>query len=474
MSLLHYLSILKARRTLILWFVAGSVALVMGVSLMLPRTYNATASLLVDVKLADPVGGVSLGQALLPETLQAYMTTQAEVVSSQHVTQKVIERLRLNENPALRERWAAGGSGKGEFEDWLIQDLRKRLDVRPSRDSTVISITYSDSDSRMAANVANAFAHAYIDTHLELKVQPARRSAAFFDERTKAVREKLAQAQAKLSEFERQSGFVASEDKLDVETARLNELSSQLTAIQAAAAEASYKQNQGSSVSEVNTSPLVQTLRGDLAKSEAKLREMGAQLGTNHPQYQRTEEEVRALRERVALETERASETVRAAARITRQREAQTKAAFEAQRAKVLAMRAARDQAALLVNDLQNAKREHSDLLQRLGQISLEGDMTQTNVSILNRAPQPLYPSSPKLALNLIVSVLLGILGGIGTVFALEALDRRFRDADDLAETLALPVLGVMESTVDIIKSLPKKRPLALPGSGSAVATAES
>jgi uncharacterized protein involved in exopolysaccharide biosynthesis len=200
---------------------------------------------------------------------------------------------------------------------------------------------------------------------------------------------------------------------------------------------------------------------------------MGAQLGTNHPQYQRTEEEVRTLRERVALETERASETVRASARITRQREAQTKAAYEAQRTKVLAMRAARDQAVLLVHDLQNAKREHNDLMQRLGQISLESDMTQTNVSILNRASELLYPSSPKLVLNLIVSLLLGILGGIGTVFALEALDRRFRDADDLAETLALPVLSVMESTADITKSLPNKRPLALPGGGPVVANAE-
>lgn len=475
MNLLHYLSILSARRAVVLWILAGSVSVVMAFTLMLPKTYMATATLLIDVKLTDPVGGVALGQALLPETLQAYMTTQAEVITSQHAARKVIASLKLDENATLRKKWEAGEKREDSFDDWLIHDVRRRLDVRPSRDSTVITITYTDTDRKMAASVANAFAQAYLDTHLDLQVEPARRSAAFFDKRTQAVREKLEKAQTKLSEFERKHGFVASTEKLDVEAARLTELSSQLTAIQAAAAEANYKQRQGSALSEVNTSPVVQTLRGELAKAEAKLREVGAQLGTNHPQYQRTEEEVKALRERVDIETARASESVRAAARVTRQREDQIKAAFEAQRTKVLAMRAARDQAALLVHDLENAKKEHNDLLQRLGQTSLESQVTQTNASILNHATDPLYPSSPKLVLSFIVSVLLGILGGVGAAFTLEVLDRRFRDADDLAETLGLPVLGTIESTSDIRKALPRseRRP-RLPSTATMVSSVES
>ena len=459
MSLLHYLSILNARRTVLLWVLAVTVATMMAVSLSLPKTYTATATLLIDVKLTDPVGGVALGQALLPETLQAYMTTQAEVIASQQATRKVIATLGLGENAALREKWSAANKSEESFEDWLVRSLRKTLDVRPSRDSTVISITYSSTDREMTANVVNAFAQAYLDMHLQLQVQPAQRSAEFFDKRTKIVREKLAKATETLSAFERKHGFVASTEKLDVEAARLAELSSQLTAIQAAAAEATYKQRQGGALSEVITSPVVQILRGDLAKAEARLRETGAKFGTNHPQYQRTEEEVKALRERVDIETARASDSVRAAARVTRQREDQIRAAYEEQHAKVLKMRAARDQAALLVHDVENAKREHNDLLQRLGQTSLESQVTQTNASILNRAADPLFPSSPKLLLTLIVSVLLGTLGGVGAVFALETLDRRFRDTDDLAETLGLPVLGAIESTADVRKSLPKSRP---------------
>ncbi|MCZ7562806.1 MAG: chain length determinant protein EpsF [Burkholderiales bacterium] len=476
MNFFHYVSVLRARRAVILWILAGTVAAVMGVSLLMEKTYTATSALLIDVKLTDPVGGMPLGQVLLPETLQAYMTTQAEIIASQPAVRQVIEQVGLDKDPVLRGKWEAHATNGDSFGDWLAENVRKRLDVRPSRDSSVISISYSDTDRKRAAHIANAFAQTYLDTHLNLKVNPARRSAAFFDERTKAVREKLEQAQARLTAFERKHGFLASEQRLDVENARLTELSSQLTAIQAVAAEATYKQGQAESLSEVITSPLVQTLRGEVAKSEAKLSELGAQLGTNHPHYKRAEGELGVLRERLAAETARASNSVRAAARVTRQREAQIKDAYEMQREKVMAMRTARDQAALLIHDVENAKKEHNDLLLRLGQMNLESGLTTTNASILNRAPELLYPSSPKLVLNLVVSVLLGILGGIGTAFLLEILDRRFRDAEDLAETLTLPVLGVVESTADVHKLLPgsKTRPrLAGPG-GSVAASAES
>jgi chain length determinant protein EpsF len=437
MSLPQYFSVLKARRITILAILTVSVVLVMAVSVVLPTIYTATATVLLDVKSTDPIGGAALATVLMPETLQAYMATQAAVISSERTAQKVIKKLQLDKSEVLRDKWAARSADRPSFDAWLVELLRKRLDVRPSRDRNVIDITYADSDRQLAAQVANAFAHAYLETDLELKVEPARNFAAFFDERTKAVRDKLEKAQTRVSEFQRTKGILVSEERLDVENTRLAELSSQLTAIQAATVEAASKQKQTDGVSEAIPSPLVQSFRADLAKAEAKLRELGSQYGTNHPLYQRTEAEVRTLRETVGTETTRTT-------RVTRQREANIRAAYEAQKQRVLVMKEARDQAYLLIRDVENANKEYEVLLTRLGQSRLESQANQTNVTILNPATEPSYPSSPKLFLNLVLAVFIGLVAGVGTAFGMEAHDRRIRNADDLAETLRLPVLAVL------------------------------
>jgi len=448
MTLSHYLSILSVRRKSIAAVLLAAVILVMGITMMLPKTYTASATLLIDVKLNDPLGGVALGQALLPETLQAYMKTQAEIIAGERSARSVVAALKLNESTSFREKWQASGVADSvRYEDWLIETLRKRLDVGPSRDSTVITVTFSDSDRATAAQVANAFSRAYLETDLALKVEPAQRSASFFDERTKAVREKLERAQARLSEFQRRRGMVANDEKLDIENARLADLSSQLTVLQSAAAEAEFKQRQSTSIQEVQNSPNVQALRGELSKAEARMSEVAAQFGPNHPQFQRQDEEVKALRQKLAVEMQQAANTVGASSRVSRQREEQVRAAYEAQRAKVVSMRAARDEAGLLLHDVDNAKKEYDAVLQRFGQTSLESKVTQTNATILNNATVPLYPSSPKVFLNLVLAIFLGVMGGVAFAVAREATDRRVRGTNDIVEVLNLPVLGVLEST---------------------------
>jgi chain length determinant protein EpsF len=462
MNFLQYLSILQARRTVILAILGAAVALGIAASLLLPKSYSATASVLVDVKSNDPTGGVPLGTALLPETLQAYLATQAEVIAGERSTDRAVKLVELDKDPGLRAAWTASAAGRVGFEDWLAERVRRKLAVRPSRDRNVIEITYEDPDPKRAAAVANAFARAYLETDLELKVDPARTSAAFFDERSQAVRTKLEQAQAKLSAFQRKRGILVSDEKFDVENTRLAELSSQLTLLQGATVEAESRRRQVGSLSDVTQSPAVQGLRAELAKSEAKLREVGTQYGPNHPLYQRTEAEVRLLREAVAAETGRAAGSVGASARVAREREAQVRAAYEAQRKRVLELKVARDEAFLLIRDVENATKEYDALQARLGQTNLESQVRQSNITVLNRATEPLYPSSPKVLLNLVAAVFLGLVAGIATAFALEALDRRIRDAHDAGETLHLPVLAVLEPPPG--RRLPGETILRLPG----------
>ena len=65
----------------------------------------------------------------------------------------------------------------------------------------------------------------------------------------------------------------------------------------------------------------------------------------------------------------------------------------------------------------------------------------------------PLKHSSPKITINIILSIFLGGLLGVGFAVAAEMLDRRVRSAEDLSQLLGLPVLGELMSSTKQSKS---------------------
>src|SRR5437879_3167974 len=84
----------------------------------------------------------------------------------------------------------------------------------------------------LAAAVANAFAQAYVEAVTELKVEPARQYARWFGEQGKSLRENLEAAVARLADSQQEKRMIAKDETLDVETLKLNELTSQLTVVQ--------------------------------------------------------------------------------------------------------------------------------------------------------------------------------------------------------------------------------------------------
>lgn len=426
-----------------------TVLLVLGTTAFLtwtaPKKYTATASVVADIR-ADPIGGGSALGAASPN----FLMTQVDIIQSQRVAARVVQLLKLAEVPALRERWLETTKGVGDFEKWLQDLMLGGLDVRPSRGSNVINLIYEGSDPKFVAGVVNAFVSAYLDTVLEMRIAPARDYAKLFDENAKSLRDKLEQAQARLSEYQQKSGLVVTDERLDIESQRLNELNAQLTAIQAAAADSGSRQkqaqSQGDRMLEVMNSPLVSGLRGDLSRQEAQLEQLGARLGDNHPSVRELRSGVAELRARLEQEVKRAQSGMGIANDVNESRVIQARAALEAQRAKVLKLREVRDEAAVLVREVDNAQRAYEGVLGRLSFSNLEAQANQTSVAALEMANAPNRPSSPRIFLNFLLGGLIALVAGIAVVWARESADRRVRAPSDLEELANVPLIGTMPS----------------------------
>ncbi len=444
MTASQFFAILRARWVLISFVFLVVVGSVIGVSLVLTKQYTATAAVMVDVKSPDPIAGIVFPGMMSP----GYMATQVDVIGSDRVAQRVVRTLKLAENPTMRAQWQEAAQGKGSFENWLAELLQKNLDVKPSRESNVISVSYKAVDPKFAAAMANAFVQAFIDVTVELRAEPARQYAGFFDQRAAQLRDEVERAQAKLSAYQKSSGVVAADERLDIETARLNELSSQLVALQAIAAESSSRQVQARSSAEtlqdVINNPVVSGLKTEMLRQQARLQEMNARLGDAHPQVVELKAAIAELQSKLELEMRRVGSSVGVNNTINQARETQVRAALDAQRAKVLRLKEVRDEITVLARDVDNAQRAYDAVRMRANQSGLESLSTQTNVFMLSQAIEPTEPSSPRLMLNVALAVALGLLLGAAAALLRELTDARVRGVDDMTRSLSVPVLGVL------------------------------
>lgn len=457
MTLAQILRTLRARYKIVLLLLIVTVVAAFAVSLLMPKTYKATTSLVLNNKGIDPVTGLNVPVQLTP----GYLPTQVDIVKSKVVALKVIDDLKLAEDPAVKERFAKMDPSETTIQDWLSDGLRANLTVEPARDSSVLNISFKGDDAEYVAKVANAFAAAYQQVSVDLKVAPAQKASGYINDQIKLLREKFEAAQNKMSAYQKENNIFSSDNKLDVETARLNELSSQLVVAQGLAMEANSRQRQVKSNAggspDVLANPLIQSLKSRLSEAEAKFADTSAKLNVNHPQYIAAKSEVDNLRANLNQQIGLASTGVASNARIQQQREAEVRAALNAQKEKVLGLNSARDELSVLSNEMENAKRAYETASQRLTQTNLEGQSTQSDISVLTAASVPRAPAGPRMLLNLLVALVVGSILGVAAAIAMELLDQRVRSADDLSQLFGLPLLGVIEKT-RAVRHRPQRR----------------
>jgi len=446
MDFQQYLLALQARRKVFLLVFAAILVTAVTVALVLPKRYDATATVLLDARDEQTTtpGRIS------PRERAGWVYTQVDLIQSGKVANRVVRDLKLAQQPGVREQFESETGGVGTIEDWLGAQLLEKVKVDTGA-SNVLIIKYSSSDPQKASTLANGFAKAYLDTALELRTEPSREAAEWFEEQLKGMRNQITQSQTKLTGFQKEKGIVGVDERMDIEYARLTEISTQLNGQKLATYDAQTRYNQANELlksgaaaelPEVLANSYIITIKAMLQAAEGRLEEQAQVMGQNHPAYQRTAGEVQGLKERLNLETRKVVAGLGNAAEQGRKREADLKAAFDAQQERIMKTKDARVEIAVLTRDVDNAQRAYDAALGRFTTIKLESKVRQTNLAMLTPAVEPVKPAQPKVGMIIGLAVILGGLLAAGVVYLLEMIDRRVRSRSDLESRLALPTLG--------------------------------
>jgi succinoglycan biosynthesis transport protein ExoP len=405
---------------------------------ILPKTYMATATLMVNTESNDPL---ATGQAPGVQFF-SYMSTEVQLMQSAEVLLPVIDKLALTSN----KDYIAGYHGNGsDLREWVKENLIKDLDIELGAfSSQLIYLNALARDPYLAAQLANTVADTYLDQERLRIAGPASERAKRYSQELGELKDKVRIAQDQVTAFRQRTGVTDSATHAgNVEAELLASLETRLQEAQNARRAAEVKSGTDQNLSTVAAaSTTIQSLKTQLHTETAQLAQLRATLGAQHPKVLELQDQIDANKRNLAAEINIFSAGAHSDLAGARQLEDKLHAAVEEQRAKVLAISRLQDEGTKFVLELESAQSVYKRALDGYDQIMFAAGGHSAIVSLVSRAVPPQKaskPNKPKLVLlGGMVGLFLGIFGPIGYELTI---NRRVRCRDDFERSFSVPVL---------------------------------
>ena len=434
----------------------ATVAIALAVSVLaavaikfLPKTYTATATLIVNSDTKDPLAG----RDFPVEMIANYVATQTELMQSPVVLLPVVDRLKLTEDRNFRE----GYDGNPEaLRDFVEKNLSFNLYIETGRGGQLLYLNASAKSAARAAEIANAVADVYMEQDRRRLDDPAGERAQRYAEELAELRAKTTAAQDKVTAFRKQYGISdITAAPTDSEVQTLDDLQKRLLETQNLRRSLEAKQSgQQASADEALASASVQQLKTLLSTQVSQLAQLSSTYGPQHPKVRELNSQIALTRESLDRETRALSENTQTELARTRELEQKYVRAVAEQQAKVTTLRQAQDEGGKLLLELESAKSVYKHALDGYDQIMFAAVANHTNVGFVSRAVAPIKASKPNKLKLMLMAMVAGL--GLGVVIPVGYelfFNRRLRCRDDMERGFGIPVLAQLEPAPALLGS---------------------
>lgn len=429
LSAAQVLAIIRAHLQLSIILALAFIAITAVVVKLLPKSYAAQATVLVNYEANDP-------QRQVPaELFASYMLTQMELIQSRDVLQAVIDKLGLANDPEFAPK---NTEGLATPNDYAEKSLRSNLTIEQGKGIELLYVTATSKDRNKAAAIANALVDAYEARERDRIENPKSGRAFEYSEQLKELKAKVDTAEANMEAFRQRTGMADVSAQNDIETQTLTGLEQQRLLSQNALREAESKGLGDQSVStSVLTSQLIQNLKNQLATQEAQLAQLSATLGPRHPKVLELQSQIAATKRSLNQEVQTFRSSSSADVEAARQVEQKMQHAVDAQRAKLVTVRKQQDEGQRLQLELESAQTVYKRALDGYDQIMF------ASTSVVTRAKAPIESTKPPKMLLFGVGIFVGLLLGVLGPLCYELFfSRRLRCRDDVERDFGIPVLA--------------------------------
>jgi len=336
----------------------------------------------------------------------------------------------------------------------LSMKLKKKIDIEHVRDTRMLKVSIEDHDPIMARDIANTLATSYIKYNIENRLRSSRNTLIWMTDRLYEMKKKLEDAEKEFLTYKQRSKIFSIKGKhiiiakkiedynnayLQARNKRL-ELDTKLAELQRLL----KKRGNILNVRSLIDNPLIDNLYNQLLESEVELSRLSDVYKSKHPKISQIKTKIDKTRKKLNGELEKEMENLRAGRSVLLAKERvleKTIAGFEND-----AMETSGKELkyAILERNVETNKRLYDTLLSRIKESNLIGNTSVSNIRIAEKAIVLKDPIKPKKMLNLILSIIFGLMTGIGISFLWEYLDQSMHSEEDIQKYLNVPVLTVI------------------------------
>ena len=472
----YWLILTKQRWTIIAF---ASVVLILTTIATFKTTpvYDAVGRIAINRESADALPFKDNASNPTDEDYTIAMETQVRILHSDNLAMRVIRKLGLDNNPSFtgvqKPQTPAGElpttspSIDTREETKLIDTFRNGLKVATVSNTRLIEIHYLNSNPRLAADIVNGIVSSYIEQNYQTKFESAMQTSDWLSRQLADLKLKVETSQEKLIRFQREKGIVGIDEKQNLTTSKLDELSRELTATEAdrIQKEANYELAATGNPELMARSP--SEMLGHLRERESTLKQeyalLKTQFGANYPKVVEIKNQLDQLDGDINAEVKRMATQIKNEYLAAQQRENMVLARMEEQKREANELNQNAIEFNILKRDVDANRQLYEGLLQKLKEASLEAGLHSNNIRMVDSARVPLAPTSPDIPRNLGIGFILGLCGGVGLAFLLESLDNTVRTPEQAELASGLPALGVVPQFLraDTSRSQPGKLSLA-------------
>ncbi|WP_053553888.1 GumC family protein [Sphingopyxis sp. 113P3] len=389
----------------------------------------------------------------------AFYNTQYSLLKSESLAERVVRAGNLTADKAFIDAFdlevSDGGMTSAErrsLTDKAVTALLDHLDVSPVRTSSLVDISFSTPSPTLSAKLADLWVTQFVQATIDRRFAATSDARKYLEARLETLRKNLESSERALINYSVSKGIVtvASETDTSGRTRTQTLVGSDIIQISQALAKAREARiaaeaelaNTMTGVAQVNA-PTISALRQKRAEAEAELARMQTVFADDYPAVASLRSEIANLDQSIRAEVGRSSEGNREAYNAAVKRERELEAELDGLTSRYNSQQRESIEMAILQREVDSNRQLYEGLLQRYKEIGVAGVGTN-NVSLVDRAKPAERPSSPRLLVNIAVSLLIGMALAAGLVFVLEKMDSSIRDPQDVLPRFDLPLLGAI------------------------------
>lgn len=470
-----YLDIIRRRKWVVIAFFVVVVVIVSTFSFISIPVYQATTQIIIEPQ-SFPVMGMG-DAAPKASAEQDYYQTQYNLLMGRGLSLRVIQNLALWKEFQPGESEGSDSAHSGEtsgdhISPGIVNWYLANLQITPVGGTRLVNISFLSPSRELSARVADAHALAFIEQNIRLQHSASEQRLDWLKNQIQEQKAKVEASQRALHEYSKANKLMSMEERQNIVSQKLMDLNSALTKAKSEriAKQAQYEQLKAYPLKDENLfllpeiaqDSVIQSLRSQLFQLKDQKAEMGIKFGPKHPKMIELDLRSSQLQKEISDEVERLRQLIKGELDRAIALEDSAGQALEAQKKVTISTQEKAINYDVLNREAESNQNIYDILLKQAKEIGLASVFDSNNVRIVENAELPLFPVKPKIFLNILLAVVLGLFMGTGLAFFVEYMDNTVKTPQDVQQRLGMTVLGA----IPYEKSLKNRSTPALPPSG--------